>query len=602
MKRTILFLFTLLTSIAINAEYFCATSENHFENHLHYRAPSYVHYEGPYHVRVYFHIIRKTDGTGEYSFSASDIPVCIQRLDSDFASFNIVFDNSGMDYIDNTYYYSKPKLSESEYSSLINTNDHYNAIDIYLLPTNVMGAGIASGIPGRALVIGGMENGIPLGSSVVLSHEMGHCMGLYHTFYTGSCPELVNGSNCDICGDYICDTPADPGHLSYNINDNCEWTGTETDANGQLYSPDPKLIMSSSNVSCMQYFSAGQGERMINYLLSDPILENRVTPSVAYLQNGRISFESIFVYDSIIVGRNVTSAPVGDVEVLAGGGMGLIAGKKIILKPGFKVNAGAEFFTYVGSDFLSLRSNARRHRSENVYHPLLENTSWTSFWYDFEDPDYVVVFDVIGDTLVDEKKLIIIKEKNIDVYWYDMGSSVVTPKQRIWYLYEDLENRRVYAANEAKVGTLMYDFSLQIGDSFPLDSSYTLTEISTINNSGYERKKYTFTTSNGAYSITWIEGLGNYYSPLWPACFNRTGNPSRVLCVKKGDEIVYDTGDFYGVSCESVEKILDNNITEATEQPKKISSLISAIKILRDGQLLIQRDGKTYTVQGVEMK
>jgi hypothetical protein len=52
----------------------------------------------------------------------------------------------------------------------------------------------------------------------VLSHEMGHCLGLYHTHHgtvteegdSFQCPELVNGSNSSTCGDYIADTPADP--------------------------------------------------------------------------------------------------------------------------------------------------------------------------------------------------------------------------------------------------------------------------------------------------------------------------------------------------------------------------------------------------------
>ena len=46
-----------------------------------------------------------------------------------------------------------------------------------------------------------------------VAHEMGHCLGLYHTHNgTGDnngTPELVNGSNSSTAGDYITDTPAD---------------------------------------------------------------------------------------------------------------------------------------------------------------------------------------------------------------------------------------------------------------------------------------------------------------------------------------------------------------------------------------------------------
>ena len=71
---------------------------------------------------------------------------------------------------------------------------------------------------------------------------MGHCLGLYHTHYGTfeearcvsdcqpatvfvGCQELVNGSNGDICGDYVQDTPADPLAFFTNINLDCTWNG-----------------------------------------------------------------------------------------------------------------------------------------------------------------------------------------------------------------------------------------------------------------------------------------------------------------------------------------------------------------------------------------
>ena len=77
----------------------------------------------------------------------------------------------------------------------------------------------------------------------VIAHEMGHCLGLFHTHHgtaindyaEGGNPEYVNGSNSLQAGDFIEDTPADP----------CEWDiwgrycGTGTDANGDIYNPSP---------------------------------------------------------------------------------------------------------------------------------------------------------------------------------------------------------------------------------------------------------------------------------------------------------------------------------------------------------------------------
>jgi hypothetical protein len=90
-----------------------------------------------------------------------------------------------------------------------------------------------------------------------LAHELGHLFGLPHT-HGGTPDELVDGSNCDTEGDYICDTPADPTLSNSIVNTNCIYTGTATDANGMLYVPDPNNIMSYSRKNCRDYFSPMQ--------------------------------------------------------------------------------------------------------------------------------------------------------------------------------------------------------------------------------------------------------------------------------------------------------------------------------------------------------
>ena len=65
-----------------------------------------------------------------------------------------------------------------------------------------------------------------------VAHEMGHCLGLYHTHNgTGDnngTPELVNGSNSSTAGDYITDTPADPNRWNgfgvyWRGFNRCQW-------------------------------------------------------------------------------------------------------------------------------------------------------------------------------------------------------------------------------------------------------------------------------------------------------------------------------------------------------------------------------------------
>jgi len=104
-------------------------------------------------------------------------------------------------------------------------------------------------------------------NSSALVHEIGHYFSLLHTHSTsGLGEELVDGSNCSLAGDLLCDTPADPRLSSSNVNSSCTYTGTEIDGNGDPYSPDPENIMSYSRKRCRIEFSDDQLDQMTSYL------------------------------------------------------------------------------------------------------------------------------------------------------------------------------------------------------------------------------------------------------------------------------------------------------------------------------------------------
>lgn len=107
------------------------------------------------------------------------------------------------------------------------------------------------------------------GGARVLAHEVGHLLGLPHTHDAIHEPELVDGSNCTIGGDQICDTPADPnlglaGMIDYA---GCTYIGTGTDANGQAYMPQTTNIMCYSPCD-NNLFTPGQAQVM-NYVLDN---------------------------------------------------------------------------------------------------------------------------------------------------------------------------------------------------------------------------------------------------------------------------------------------------------------------------------------------
>lgn len=102
--------------------------------------------------------------------------------------------------------------------------------------------------------------------AVVIAHEIGHYFGLLHTFESGD--ELVDGSNCAVAGDYICDTPADPyqeGVDTVYVDGNCVFIYEGKDVNGDFYSPMVSNVMSYYPSQCRcGTFTNEQFLRMVN--------------------------------------------------------------------------------------------------------------------------------------------------------------------------------------------------------------------------------------------------------------------------------------------------------------------------------------------------
>jgi len=101
------------------------------------------------------------------------------------------------------------------------------------------------------------------GNTTVATHEMGHYLGLYHTF-EGSC---VN-NDCAVDGDRVCDTPPDAS--TANLPCGANVNTCTTDAQSGFTSDQPDMIvnyMDYSSLQCFNAFTQGQSTRMESALL-----------------------------------------------------------------------------------------------------------------------------------------------------------------------------------------------------------------------------------------------------------------------------------------------------------------------------------------------
>lgn len=229
-------------------------------------------------LNIFVHIVRSSNGTG---LTTSIIQPILSSLNSYYQGV-IQFNLLGSDFIDNDIYYVTLTIAEA--NQLFNVNNHCNAIDIYILGTSTSfgGAGMAQNIPSKAYIVHGSYY-----NTSSLPHEMGHCLGLYHTHHgtineggddINQCSELVNGINSSTCGDYITDTPADPNVWSET---SCTYTGTGVDANGQAYNPSTSNLMSYAYKPCRTNFSNIQIQRIIDFINNTQILQNTLFSTIS---------------------------------------------------------------------------------------------------------------------------------------------------------------------------------------------------------------------------------------------------------------------------------------------------------------------------------
>ncbi len=297
-------------------------------------------------IKVFFHIMRLSNGNSPGA-TAAQITSEYNALVSSYTANNICFLNAGFNYVDNDYL-DTAFVAGVDNPTLFSAYQVPGCINVFY-PLKIKGSnpactnncgvgGTSFQIPNTFCLVG--NGNIGLGNTV--AHEVGHCLGLFHTFERSNGTETINGSNASTAGDLVTDTPADPYGLTtpcYTTSKNgCLYTGTCQDANGASnYTPPYTNLMAywwaASTPACYGNLAPTNGQYLrVNATLSTYApLQSCQSPNDYTLNTLTVS--SGFFMQSVI--NSLTTN--GSVNLL-GSVISTLGGAHTYLKPGFKAS------------------------------------------------------------------------------------------------------------------------------------------------------------------------------------------------------------------------------------------------------------------------
>jgi predicted Zn-dependent protease len=141
-------------------------------------------------LKLHVHLIKDNNGGGSHAVSTQESHFAVNKLANYFNDDDIYF------YVDSITEIHDNDRYSGDLAFIFGENYHDDVIDIYMYPDNVVNAGKSDGVISTGLFIGGVRDGVEIVQSGALAHEVGHCLGLYHTHrgaygVSGACIERI---------------------------------------------------------------------------------------------------------------------------------------------------------------------------------------------------------------------------------------------------------------------------------------------------------------------------------------------------------------------------------------------------------------------------
>ncbi|KFX94790.1 hypothetical protein O988_06133 [Pseudogymnoascus sp. VKM F-3808] len=210
-------------------------------------------------VNVYFHVVARSNSASDGYVSATQIDNQVKVMNDNYAASGFQFTKAGADWTINTNWASDGAELAMKKSLRKGTYKDLNIYFMYAIGGNLgycyFPTSAATGsndfyLDGCSILYstapGGSETNYNLGKTV--THEVGHWMGLFHTF---------QGNSCTGSGDSIADTPQ-----QLSASSGCP-TGRDSCPNAAGLDPIHNY-MDYSIDSCYESFTAGQNTRMLS--------------------------------------------------------------------------------------------------------------------------------------------------------------------------------------------------------------------------------------------------------------------------------------------------------------------------------------------------